>query len=256
MTDPMAPYLATLVIGDYEIVADEASTATSGIAVRNVLPPDLAAAVPAAVRLHGEMIVAFAELFGPYPFDAYGVAVVDGFPAALENQSLSIFGRELLTERIVAHELAHQWFGDHVSPARWQDVWLNEGFASYGEWLWDEQNRGFAAMDSAVRAERDQWAEFVDTDPGVYLPPGAPPPDDLFNASVYRVGAMTLHALRLDVGDEAFFEILRTYVDRYGGAAAGTDDFVSVAEEMSGVGLTELFDAWLFGEDIPEFPTR
>jgi aminopeptidase N len=255
MSDPMAPYLATLVIGDYEIVVDQASSDAAGVTVRNVLPPDLAGALPAPVALQGEMIAAFSDLFGPYPFDAYGLAVVDGFQAALENQSLSIFGRDLLIERIVAHELAHQWFGDHVSPARWQDVWLNEGFASYGEWLWAEQQAGFTAVDAAIRAERDDFAAFVAADPTSYRPPGVPPADDLFNPFVYRVGAMTLHALRIETGDEAFFEILRTYVDRHGGAAATTDDFVAVAEEITELDLSELFEAWLFGDTIPEFPS-
>jgi aminopeptidase N len=255
MSDPMAPYLAMLVIGDYEIVEDQAASDAAGVTVRNVLPPDLAGALPAPVALQGEMIAAFSDLFGPYPFDAYGLAVVDGFQAALENQSLSIFGRDLLIERIVAHELAHQWFGDHVSPARWQDVWLNEGFASYGEWLWAEQQAGFTAVDAAIRAERDDFAAFVAADPTSYRPPGVPPADDLFNPFVYRVGAMTLHALRIETGDEAFFEILRTYVDRHGGAAATTDDFVAVAEEITELDLSELFEAWLFGDTIPEFPS-
>jgi aminopeptidase N len=89
----------------------------------------------------------------------------------------------------------------------------------------------------------------------VFPPPGLPPDDDLFNASVYRIGAMTLHALRLTVGDEAFFETLQTYFARYNESAATTDDFIAVAEEVSGQSLGDLFDQWLYGDSIPEFPT-
>jgi aminopeptidase N len=248
MSDPMAPYLATLVIGDYSLIVDEVSTELAGVRVRNVLPPDLRTAVPSAVARQGEMIAFFAELFGPYPFDAYGIAVVDGFPAALETQTMTVFGRPLLNELVVVHELAHQWFGNHVSPARWQDIWLNEGFASYAEWLWIEATLGIEGVAVGITDERNRFAA------ASLAPPGAPPPDNLFNASVYRVGAMTLHALRLTIGDEAFFDTLRTYLDRYGGGTATTEDFIAVAESVSGQQLDELFDAWLYGEIIPEFP--
>ncbi len=248
MADPMAPYLATVVIGDYTLVVDEVSTDLAGVPVRNVLPPDLRDAVPDAVLRQGEMIDFFAELFGPYPFDAYGIAVVDGFPAALETQTMVVFGRPLLNELVIVHELAHQWFGNHVSPGRWQDIWLNEGFASYAEWLWIEASLGIEGVAVGITQERDR---FVGSG---LAPPGSPPPDDLFNASVYRIGAMTLHALRLSVGDEAFFDTLRTYVARFGGGTATTDDLIAVAEEVSGQDLDALFEAWLFGDDVPEFP--
>jgi aminopeptidase N len=252
MPDPMAPYLATVVIGPYEIVEDTASTQLSGIRVRNVLPADLVAEPPPDLALQGEMIVFFEELFGPYPFDTYGIAVVDDFPAALENQTLSVFGRALLFDLVLVHELAHQWFGDHVSPAQWEDIWLNEGFASYAEWLWIERQEGPAFLSVAIGDERQRFAEGFDT--SGLRPPGEPPPDDLFSASVYRIGAMTLHALRLEIGNDAFFETLRTYVARFGGGTATTEDFIAVAEEVSGVDLDELFDAWLHGDTIPEFP--
>ena len=250
----MASYLAPIVVGDFEIVNDQPSTEAAGLPIRNVLPPHLAAAPPPAVQRQGEMLAFLAERFGPYPFAAYGIAVVDNFPAALENQTLSIFGSGAESNAaIIVHELAHQWFGDAVSTATWEDIWLNEGFASYAEWLWLEAEQGPEALAVGIVAERDQFVA-AQASGATLPPPGRPPHDDLFNVSVYRIGAMTLHALRLTVGDEAFFATLQTYFERYTGSTATTDDFIAVAEEVSGQDLDDLFSAWLYGDTIPEFP--
>lgn len=254
-TDPMASYLATVVIGDLELVPDEVSTAASGVAVRNVLPPDLAASTPVPLERQGEMISFFSELFGPYPFDAYGIAVVDGFEAALENQTLSIFGRGFVDfpaffETVLVHELAHQWFGNSVTPADWGDIWLNEGFATYAEWLWIEDTKGAAALEATVRGERNQLALAA-----ALQPPGDPAADDLFSVSVYVWGALTLHALRVEIGDDAFFETLRNYYATYAGSIATTADFIEVAEATSGADLSDLFDLWLYSETVPDLPS-
>jgi aminopeptidase N len=256
MTSPMVTYLATVVIGEFAVIDDPVATADAGIRVRNVLPPDIAASPPEVLARQGEMIAYFEELFGPYPFEVYGIAVVNGLPAALENQTLSVFGRPVLEaengsifEDFIAHELAHQWFGDHVSLAAWKDMWLNEGFATYAEWLWIEHELGRDVMERQIEFERSAWAE------GASLAPGAPSTNQIFAGEVYRVGGMTLHALRLSVGDEAFFETLQTYVARFGGGNATTDDFVAVAEEVSGQDLGSLFQAWLFDPEVPPFPS-
>lgn len=254
-SDPMASYLATVVIGDLAVVEDAGSTATSGVPVRNVLPHDLADPLPQPLEAQGEMIAFFADLFGPYPFEAYGIAVVDGFEAALENQTLSIFGRDLagfpeFFETVLVHELAHQWFGNSITPGDWGDIWLNEGFATYAEWLWIERQRGPAALQATVEGERNRLALAADLPP-----PGNPPADDLFNTSVYNWGALVLHALRVEIGDDAFFETLRIYADKYRDSVVRTADFVAAAEDVSGSDLSELFDTWLFSETVPELPT-
>jgi aminopeptidase N len=252
-THPMASYLATVVIGDLTVTRDEEATSQTGVEVRNVLPADLSAGSLSKLALQGDMIEYLAGLFGPYPFDSYGLAVVDGFDAALEDQTLSVFGRSMVDvpsffETVIVHELSHQWFGDSVTPADWGDVWLNEGFATYAEWLWLEHTQGKTAMETTIARNRDQMAA------GAYKPPGEPPADDLFNASVYIRGGLVLNALRAEVGDDAFFEILRTYADKYRYGVATTDDFIAVAESVSGQDLGQLFADWLYGDEVPPLP--
>jgi len=247
---PMATYLATILVSDHHsLVPDPGSTATSGVDVRNVLPTTLAAAPPADLARTGEMIRFLSEEFGPYPFERYGVGFVDGFGAALENQTLSLFDTELasspILDLVLVHELAHQWFGDSVTPRWWGDIWLNEGFATYAELLWIEHTRGETAYRDAIR-ERTRQARAAG-----YPPPGSPPATDLFNGGVYQRGALTLAALRDEVGDDAFFEILRTYAARFADGNATTADFVGIAEEISGKDLGAFFDMWLHDPSLP-----
>jgi aminopeptidase N len=150
----------------------------------------------------------------------------------------------------VAHELSHQWFGDSVSVADWSDIWLNEGFATYSEGLWIEHLHGRAALDSWVKS---QYAD-VAANPKDFVPPGKPSADDLFNNGVYVRGGLTLHALRLEVGDKAFFDILKTYFERYKNGNASTKDFIAASKEVSGKDLTEFFNSWLYSETIPPIP--
>ena len=251
MDTVMASYLATVVIGEgYAFINDPESTAAAGVEIRNVLPPDLVADPPAEIARAGEMIVAAEEWFGPYPFDQYGIAVVGGFDAALENQTLSVFGRTWLAspffELVLVHELAHQWFGNSVSLVEWEDIWLNEGFATYAELLWIEHEFGPEAYQEDVARRRAQVKG------SGFPPPGSPPPDDLFNGGVYQRGGLTLAALRDQVGDDDFFAIIQTYATRFRDGNATTEDFIALAEEISGQDLEAFFMKWLHAEQMPE----
>lgn len=250
--DPMAPYLLPLAIGDLELI-DEGEA--SGIPIRNAIDRDLLDRQDSFARTP-RMMEVFIDLFGPYPFDAYGVLVVDAvLGGALEQQTLSIFGQDFLRsgrdfDDVVAHELAHQWFGNHVTLGAWEDIWLNEGFATYAQYLY------FEAIDAEydIDAEIERIRRFDQT--LLSLPvPGDPGPDQLFATSVYFRGALTLHALRRTIGDEAFFASITEYVDRFGGANVTTEDYQSVVEEVSGQDLDDFFQAWLLDPALPEQPT-
>lgn len=249
MRQPMASYVASISVGEYVL---ESGLSANGIIIRYYFPPDFQDASKQGYRRIPEMIAFFSELFGPYPFPAYGVVIAgkgiewcsNRKVFALENQSLSAHCRDFLSgqEGQVAHELAHQWFGNSVSMKRWQDIWLKEGLATYASWLWLDREGG---EDTLTRLA-EQWAVTLDTQVQI----GRSPPDNLYNESVYQGGALLFHALRLRLGDEVFFSLLRTYAERYRYDNAGADDFAALADEVSGKDLDEFFEAWLYGAGL------
>ncbi len=253
--DPMASYLTTVNIGEFDL---ETGESPDGVPIRNYYAAGLDEAVREPFVRQGEMLDLYSEVFGPYPFAVYGSIVLDTETGtALEAQTMSVYGVDQLdledmasAEQLVAHELAHQWFGDHVSVGDWGDIWLNEGFATYAEGLWIEDTEGAEALDEWVVDTYEYVVEAGDE----MVPPGDPQSDDLFNEGVYCRGALTLHALRLEVGGDVFFDILRTYYERFAGGNVRTADFIAVAEEVSGEEFSEFFDDWLHGEEMPSIP--
>ncbi len=198
-----------------------------------------------------EIIAFLAGEFGPYPFSAAG-GVADDYDTgfALENQTRPVYAPGFWdngqNDGVVVHELAHQWYGDSVALGRWADVWLNEGFASYAEWLWAE-HEGFDTTDEIFSFFYDDL--LAPDDPFWQLTIGDPGPDHLFDGEVYLRGAMTVHALRRAVGDDAFFKILRTWAASDGNGT--TPEFIALAERTSGQQLDDLFDAWLYTGSRP-----
>ncbi len=252
---PMASYLVTAVIGDYRVTTREHADRPLVVAVHSDLPTR----IDQQLLRSGQIADVLAEWFGPYPFDAYGgVVLADprvGF--ALETQSRPVYSPAFFIAGqdgtgVIVHELAHQWFGNCVSITSWRDIWLNEGFATYAEWLFEEFDGG----DTAQETFDLYWEGPGGADRFWTTPPGDPGAGRLFHSAVYVRGAMTLHALRVTVGDEAFLEILRSWVARYAYRNATTDDFVALAEQVAGRPLRELFDAWLYADQRPTYPGR
>jgi len=250
--EPMATYLATVQIGRYRLVPD----AGEGVPVYGAISEDedASADYERSFGRQREMLDYFSTAFGPYPFARYTAVVTeDDLEIPLESQSLSTFGRNFLTGewsevRLVAHELAHQWFGNAVTLGEWKDIWLHEGFACYAEWLWSEAG-GYDTCDEHAEHHHRRLGE-LDED----LLLADPGPELMFDDRVYKRGALTLHALRRVIGDEAFFELLRTWVARHNGGTVSTADFEALAAELTGRDLAPLFDAWLRDPALPELP--
>ncbi|MFE3193770.1 M1 family metallopeptidase [Nocardia sp. NPDC059240] len=250
--EPMSSYLATIQIGQYRRQRIDAPRGT--VPMQAILPPRVRAAFEHDFARQPQMMDVFTEAFGPYPFEAYTVVVADDdLEIPIEAQGISVFGANHCDgrrghERLVAHELAHQWFGNSLTIAQWRDIWLHEGFACYAEWLWSQAAGGPSADQLARTAHRNLARlpqDLTLADPG---------PERMFDDRVYKRGALTLHALRLTLGDTAFFDLLRAWTARYRHASIRTDEFTDLAGHYSPVPLRPLWDAWLYARPLPALP--
>jgi aminopeptidase len=245
----MATYLATVQIGRYDVV----ELASAPVTTRAVLPASHVRDFRADFGRQQDMMKLFCRLFGPYPFGGYTVVVTDDpLEIPLEAQGISVFGTNHLdgrrgSERLVAHELAHQWFGNSLTPATWQHIWLNEGFACYSEWLWSEASGGLTATQQVSKAHsrlKNLPQDLLLSDPG---------PELMFDDRLYKRGAITLHVLRQHLGDDAFFDLLRAWTKSYRHGSVTTDDFIALAITFSPEedAVRRLFADWLDSHELP-----
>lgn len=248
LPEPTSTYLVTLQIGMYE----RHRLAKNGVAIHAVLPDRLRRNFEHDFDRQPQMMKLFVKLFGAYPLDeGYTVVVTDDdLEIPLEAQGISIFGANHCdgrrsAERLIAHELAHQWFGNSVTAKRWRHIWLHEGFACYAEWLWSEHSGGRSA---------DEWARhyhqrLADSPQDLLL--ADPGPRDMFDDRVYKRGALTLHVLRRRIGDTDFFALLQDWTARYRHGTVVTDDFTGLASHYANESLRPLWDAWLYAKELP-----
>lgn len=243
--EPMSPYLALVDIGRGQLV----KTKSDGLPTWTLVDPRQARASRKVLAQLPEIIRFESGIYGDYPFDWAG-SVVDVAPKlgyALETQTRPIYAfvPDLTT---VVHETAHQWFGDSVGLQRWPNIWLNEGFATWTEWYYAEQHGGRSARQIFRRLYRvpaDQ-TEFWD-------PPSGHPgtPENLFATSTYVRGGMTLEALRVEIGTQKLLTLLRRWAAGHAYASANIEQFIQLAEEVSGRDLGRFFHRWLYQRGKP-----
>ncbi|SDG24580.1 M1 family metallopeptidase [Klenkia brasiliensis] len=247
-SDPMASYLSTASIGDF---VQTTSTGPGGLPVLDFVDADVTGraleVTRASLALQPDMVAFFEGVFGPYPFTSTGSIVDDDSVGyALETQTRPVYSG-YASEDTVAHELAHQWVGDSVTPDTWRDIWLNEGFATYAQWLWSASRGGPTPQEQydavyGIDAGDDFWS----------VAPGDPGAADLFDAATYDRGAAALQALRTRVGDDAFFQVLRRWTTENADGSVSTADFVALAEQVTGQDLGQFFTDWI---DTPAKPS-
>ena len=256
-TEPMATYLAFVAIGNYDIVRRDTRFGLYLAAYDRGLDPQVAEAARASVEQTPEIIEFLSGIFGPYPFHQLGGVVPNApnLPFALEDQTRPVYGPVFFASghdsTVVVHELAHQWFGDSVSVSHWSDIWLNEGFATYAEWLYSERTGGRTAKQIAAQdyastpADADLWR----------IPPGAPGAAGVLDSgAVYMRGGMALEAIRATVGDDDFFAALRAWATERAGGNGSVQDFLAVVKRVSGKNIDDVAQTWLFSPTRPPAP--
>nr|WP_246580865.1 M1 family metallopeptidase [Deinococcus aestuarii] len=246
---PIPTYVLGLHVNRFERVTAPAVPVGVGgatVARRDYFPVGTPPNVRAVYDRTGEALRVLSEWFGPYPFGACGVALVTPRLPALETATLSTIPPNLNTERTAVHELAHQWFGNDVSPATWADVWLNEGFATYSDVLWTEAQGG----DGQAVAAR--WYDTLVR--GGSRPLVATREEQLFDRSAYQRGALAVHALRAAVGDAAFRAFLRAYTARFSGGTVSTPEFLAFARAQTGERGEAALRLWVESPTLPPLP--
>ena len=241
---PIVPYLVSFNMSNFNTWTQTYSGSGGPMPVQfYVYPEDDSPGNRAGWNASVQMIATFATRFGEYPFvdDKYGI-VEFGFGGGMEHQTIT--GQGGFGESLTAHELAHSWWGDMITCRYWEDIWLNEGFATYAEALWLEAKPGSSGLPALKAAMAARKPSNVNGSVYCYDSGNV---GSIFNSNFsYRKGGWVLHQLRHVVGDNTFFAILAEWRNRYQYAAATTEDFIDTAEDVYGQPLRWFFDPWVY----------
>ena len=251
---PLSTYLISIAATNYETFSDVYNSGSETMEVLYYAYPEHLTQAQEDFSITVPMIEFYADVFGEYPFleEKYGMAEIPG-NASMEHQTCTSLSSNRVTgthdyDYLIAHELAHQWWGDLVTLTDWEDIWLNEGFATYSEALWAENLYGLEGLKSIMTNFRDIYFTLHDgQEHAIYDPPLG----HLFCEIEYEKGAWVLHMLRFVVGDDNFWEILKEYAQIYAFSNASTEDFRAVCEQIYGGDLTWFFDQWIYEAGYP-----
>lgn len=259
--EPHPSYLVSLLVGRFAEIKDEGGR----VPLYYYVPPGREAEGALAFGNTSKMMTYFEKVIGvPYPFSRYSqVTVVDFIAGGMENTSITTLTDRTLhdaaahltysSDWLVAHELAHQWFGDLLTCRDWSHLWLNEGFATFFELLWLEESAGKDWRDHELIMNGEG---IVSRDSGGNRAPVVRAkygqPSELFDVRVYDKGGWILHMLRKKLGDERFFKALHEYCERHQNQAVETTDLLRTFEEVSGEGLEQFFQQWVYSGGYPE----
>ncbi|MFN0156736.1 MAG: M1 family aminopeptidase [Bacteroidota bacterium] len=250
---PIATYLMCITASCFAIASlPYVTTSGDTIPLQYYVWPADSSAVSAYLPQLRDHISFYAQTFGEYPFDKYGMTGIVPFGfLGMEHQTITTMNRFYQTNtRVVTHELAHQWWGDHVTCGTWPDIWLNESFATYSEAIWREHIGGFPALKSYMKDTLEHFF-FGSWLGAIYNPVGQG--FNLFDDVVYSKGAWVLHTLRGVVGDVTFFDILSAYRQKWGGRSAVTSELQSVVDSVTGTDMSWFFDQWIYGQGWPKY---
>jgi hypothetical protein len=250
--NPMTTFLVTVSASNFVELDDD----FNDIPIMNFVNPAIENSALTDFSNLPFMMQVFSQKYGDYPFEKYGNVVepISTF-GGMEHQTMTTLASNIIDgnhghETTIAHELAHQWFGDCLTPLTWKDVWLSESFATYSECVYTQQWQGFEAMNNYVQySYHNYYKNWMGANGvrSIYNPPY----DETFAPPVYEKGASVLHMLRLKVGDEVFWQILQTYFQTFHNGNVVTDDFKNIAEQVSGLDLEQFFQQWIFQPGLP-----
>jgi len=247
---PIANYVISLAISNYaQYDFYFKYSPTDSMPVTNYIYPENLNALKPQLDKTNQMLSIFTNAYGPYPFikEKYGHAEF-GRNAGMENQTISSMGA--FNDDIIAHELAHQWFGNKTTCFNWENIWLNEGFATYGQAIYHEEAEGQESYYNFIKSTMSNAKQAEGT---IYVTDVANINQIFDGNRSYAKGCIVLHMLRGVVGDSAFFSILKTYSAAFAYKNAVTQDFQNVAENVSGLDLEYFFREWIYGENYPVY---